>query len=198
MVLMACVLGVAGCTGGSPDAATPTGSGGSGATTSTGPTTSRSFELVGFSPLTVDVPDEPLATAGASLAGSQLEVYLAEREGQAVTVVFGLRQIRETSEPSSISSTLGEATFDNTVGGVSLLDQAALKQYLVLRPLGAAEASTGGQPGPCACSGTLGVDLELNEVVYFAASIAAPPASTTKVSFVTPVGTVPGLTLTDG
>ncbi len=167
-------------------------------TASAVPSTGRSFELAGFSPLTVAVPDEPVATAPTSVPGTDLTVYVVQRAGQAVTVVFGLRTTTApASGDKSVGPRLGESYIDYTVGGVTLVDPVGLKQYLTLRPEDFEITATG--PVQCACSSTRGgSELEPGHEQVFAASLAAPPADVTSVSLVTPMGTVPGLTITGG
>lgn len=154
----------------------------------------RVFALAGYSPLVAAVPEAPLATAPSSLSHLELEAYLLQRSGRTVQIVFALHN-RGTEPAASIATQLGEGINDFTVAGVSVLDPVGLKQYLTLRP---AEASQAAQPTTqCACSSTLGLgDIEPDGRRYFATTVTAPPSTVTTVTLLSPVGSLPGLTLT--
>lgn len=197
--LLSAALALTACTSGSsPKGSAPDGS----APSAGGKTVQKTFELAGYASRTAKVPDAPIASTPTAIAGLELQVYLLQRDQKGVLVVFALHNTG-TGDLSDISGTsLGEGySLDYTVGAVSLVDTAGLKQYLVLRPKDFADEATVQHPGPCACSRTSGGNLSTfgaNEVHYFAAEIAAPPPEVTKLSFVTPLGTVADLQVSDG
>lgn len=197
--LCAAALALAACTGGgaAPRAA---GSGGPTTSSTSGRAGERSFELVGFPTQTAVVPEQPLASGATTFPGLELGVYVVRRADKAVLVVFGLRNTGTTERyPGFSGSSLGERfAFDYTVGGVSLVDAAGLKQYLVLRPADPEHAGQAVTSGPCACSANVGSEQSVftpGKVKYFAALVTAPPEGVGKVSFVSPIGTVDGLTV---
>ena len=190
------LLAATGCTGSSSSAAPDPDSEPSGPSSAIA-TDDQAFELVGFPSVSAQVPEKPLGSTPSTLPSVELEAYLVERRGAAVTVVFALHNRGGTA--AAVGTLLGEeGLFDRTVGGVSLLDPAGLKQYLTLRPADALKRGGVGRSGPCACSSTTFNEVDAGARVYFAASVAAPPDDVEQVSFVTSLGTVPGLTITRG
>ncbi len=194
--LLSAALALTACTGGSSpkSSTTPEGAGG-------GDSVQRTFELTGYASQTAKVPSTPMASTPTTIKGLELQVYLVQRDQQGVFVVFGLHNTTTADVANLSGTTLGEnGAVDYTVGGVSLVDTAGLKQYLVLRPKDFADQETASKPGPCACSQVPRPFLTFtaDEVKYFAAEIAAPPPNVSKLSFVTPLGTVPGLQVSDG
>ncbi len=197
--LVAAALGLSAYTsgGGGPGAAA---SGRPASSSAAGKVGERSFELVGYPTRTAAVPEQPLAAGPTTFPGLELGVSVVRRTEQAVLVVFGLHNTGTSERIAGFSgSSLGKRLpFDNTVGGVSLVDTAGLRQYLVLRPADPDHPGQALTSGPCACSAIVGSEqatFPRDEVRYFAALVTAPPAGVGKVSFVSPIGTVAGLSI---
>lgn len=197
--LVSAALGLSACTSGA-GAPTAAASGPPASSPAAGQGSERSFELVGYPTRTAAVPEQPLAAGPTTFPGLELGVYVVRRTDQAILVVFGLRNTGTTESIGGFSgSSLGERfAFDYTVGGVSLVDTAGLKQYLVLRPADPDHPGQSVTSGPCACSAIVGSEqsrFAQDKVKYFAALVTAPPAGVGKVSFVSPIGTVAGLSI---
>lgn len=153
------------------------------------------FQLADSSagPATSVVPDQPTATTPTSVSGVTLQMYLAKRIApNAVLVVFALvapTGISQEGIYASLSANGGGV--DATVSGVALLDPTGLKEYLPYM----------GDPSndrTCVCSNLFNSSAGLtsgNTPTYFAAVLAAPPESVQTVSFVTGLGTIPNVTL---
>ncbi|MGI8535585.1 MAG: hypothetical protein ACR2K2_03630 [Mycobacteriales bacterium] len=185
LLALSALLLLSGCTGSSPDAA------GSPAPRPSPPAQGRSmtFALAGYASQTAELPAEPIGTVASAEPGLTLEVYLLERTEKAVLVVFALN-VDGTEGASTSTFEMGEDSNDTSVGAVSLVDTAGLKQYLTLRP---ARVKDDGFTG-CACtdSGSR-YGGEPGERIYLAALVTAPPPSVSTVSFVTPIGSIADL-----
>jgi hypothetical protein len=137
------------------------------------------------SPLPVDIPDEPLASAPAQREGMFLDVYALHRSGRTVNLVFGLRN--ETPEGEGVYYQFGSGVADMSVAAVTLFDAQNLKRHLVFRD----------DEDRCICS-RAGGDVEAGETMYFSAAYPAPPADVVAMTVQTPIGSVPDVPLTDG
>ena len=163
-----------------------------------GPARTMSFRLADSSggPVTTKVPATPIASTPSSLGGMTLQLYVAQRaDPGAALVVFAL-QLRSARNyywqtVSSALSANGSQEGSATVSGVSLLDTAGLKEYETFMAKPSDDAT-------CLCSsvGESGVTNNPSSgVYYFAALVAAPPASVTSVSFVTGMGSIANVSL---
>jgi hypothetical protein len=146
-------------------------------------------------PVTAQVPRQPIGTTPASINGVTLELYLAKRvQPGAVLVVFALKFGPSASTSGSTADAMTEglsadsgspSSIDNpSVSGVSLFDPTGLKEYQTFMSNPAVDLT-------CLCSQIQpGVPYSAPSTSYFAALVAAPPASVTSVSFVTGLGTI--------
>ncbi len=149
----------------------------------------------GSTPVVTKVPSRPIGTTTV-FPGISLDVFELKRVApQVVLAVFSV-QADSSLDPSksadanilvneNLSANGGGS--NGTVSGVSLVDTAALKQYLpyMVRP---------DDDTTCLCT-VLSVALDPGSVWYFSALITAPPPDVTRVTFQTPIGTIPDLPL---
>jgi hypothetical protein len=144
----------------------------------------------------VKVPDQPIASAPASLANVQLEVYVLKRSGANIVTLVGALYNTGTSKVQ-IGTQLGEDKIAGyNVGAVSLVDGVNLKQYLTFRTGNDSATSTG-----CLCSRT--DDAFTNGILagqrwYFTALFPAPAPNVSTVTVNTPIGAVPNVTISNG
>lgn len=197
--LVAVSLGAGGCFGGSSDGDEKADRN---QRLYAGPTHVKRYRLAAARTVAVEMPDRPDRTAPSSMPGLELAVRALQRQGDGTAVlVLGLRNT--LSEPLGTSATedaLGKlsakyAKTSLTTGySASLLSLVAgTKQYLPYM-------ADPNDDATCLCSA-----LPLNDVadpelapgqeLEFAAVLAAPPRGVDQVAVVTPLGSLPNVTL---
>lgn len=155
-------------------------------------TEERTFELASaaFPSLSVEIPEEPIASAPAQMDGFTLEVYALTRESEkSVAAVFALRNEsggnmtfqRQLEDPTI------EAPVDYTISGVALFDPVNLKRHLVFLD----------EEGGCLCSTTSTVTVDDGDTLHLAAQFPAPPDDIDAMTLQTPLGSVSDVPLTD-
>lgn len=186
-VFVCCAAAVlAACSGGGDDEAGPS-------TTVAPDAEVQEFTLASASHplLSVEIPDQPVASAPAEYDGFSIDVYALHRESErSVAVVFGLRN--DSAEGVRFQRQLEDPTVDApvdyTISGISLFDPVNLKRHLVFLD----------EDGGCLCSITSTVTVDSGSTLYLAAQFPAPPAEVDAMTLQTPLGSVSNVPLTDG
>lgn len=168
---------------------TPTGT----HTLTTGSGRQMQFNLAAStSPVSVEVPSQPIGTTPTSVPGATLALYVAKRTGaNAVLLVFAVNITPSTADNGDLTGNVQSGLDANAnsgdftaASGVSLFDPTGLKQYLTYM-------SNPQDNKTCLCTALNGVFNNGGPGTrYMAALVAAPPASVTSASFVTPLGTI--------
>lgn len=180
MVGVALTVSVVGC---SSNAATTGGADASaqGATTSTAAKNGSKAAVAAVIPA---LADQPVASVPSNIKDVTLEIYEVRRAAGAATVAFAVNN-KGTSE-LSMNYQLASGVTAN-VGAVSLVDVGNLKRYLTLKD----------DEGGCVCSSTQSVGVPAGSRSYFYATFTAPPAEVISIVVETPMGSVPGVPITD-
>lgn len=138
--------------------------------------------------LSVEVPEEPIASAPAGLDGFSLDVLALERESESsVYLVFALRSDSDAAVlfQSQLEDPTVDGPLDYANSAVSLFDAVNLKRHLVFVD----------DAGGCLCSLTSTVDVEPGDALYLAALFPAPPADVESMTVQTPIGSVSSVPL---
>lgn len=154
-----------------------------------------------FGSVTSLVPAKPLGTTPTFVPGLTLQLFVVKRVSRsAVLVVFALgvpagipvgteTQVDEAlSDGGNTISAPDRSNAWDAVSGVSLFDPLGLKQYQTYMADPANDDT-------CLCSIGLSGYNFMPGNNYFAALLAAPPAKVKSVSFVTGLGTIGDVTL---
>lgn len=132
-------------------------------------------------PVAADVPTTPVASAPTGTQGLTFELFVLRRSGQVVDVVFALHNTGSSeidlNEPTKALDE-SSAIPVHVASAIALVDRKGLKEYLTFRE--------NGDEGRCLCSQTWnavgGGTLGAGKRRYYAAVVAAPPASVTEVT----------------
>lgn len=182
------------CSSGGDDAA-PSTTSTTGAATEE-PTEELTLELVSSvrPSVSLDIPEEPIATAPAEASGTHLDVFALERQGDSsLLLVLGLRNdgdaaytIQRQFEDSTLKQQ-HEGTPDYLASGITLFDAENLKRHLVYLD----------EAGGCLCSVVGTKSVEPGQTAYAAALFPAPPEGVDTVTVQTPVGAIPDVPISD-
>lgn len=130
------------------------------------------------------LPDQPIAEVPSSVPGVTLELWRVVRIDGGVHITFAGRSDDGTQVPINAFST---GTSDYSVAGLSFVDTAGLKRYLVLET----------PDGDCVCSSVPGISYEPGQRSFHFAVVTAPPADVTSGVVDTPIGSFPGVQIED-
>ena len=162
----------------------------------TPPTHAVHVRLMSGQLLTANLPASPLGTSKSIASGVDLKVWEAQRSAGAVTVIFSLDEVGSSvgvSDETDLEEGLttnepGNTSFPDGTDNVSIFDPANLTDYETF-----CQVAGNGNLSNCLDSAD---DVFLNatgDSEYFAAVVAAPPASVQTATFVSGVGSVPDI-----